>query len=199
MAALMGPSGSGKTTLLDILAGRKTQGKIEGALQFGGEKPTPAFLKRYTGGIPKHQHVGDHAGLTCTQITLLVLFTCYVHVRSCAYSAMHAVSTHHADFLPGITLTDAFPLAATALPISMLSYAAVADRWPAVAGYVEQFDTLIPSLTVSEMLLYTAELKRPRQESLDSKKAAVEHVLNKLSLNTCRSVGRHSHTGCTPA
>lgn len=49
MAALMGPSGSGKTTLLDILAGRKTQGKIEGALQFGGQKPTPAFLKRYTG------------------------------------------------------------------------------------------------------------------------------------------------------
>lgn len=49
MAALMGPSGSGKTTLLDILAGRKTQGKIEGVLQFGGQKPTPAFLKRYTG------------------------------------------------------------------------------------------------------------------------------------------------------
>ena len=28
-------------------------------------------------------------------------------------------------------------------------------------GYVEQFDTLLPTLTVEEMLLYTAELKRP--------------------------------------
>ena len=48
--ALMGPSGSGKTTLLDLLSGRKTQGKIDGTLQVGGEKPTAAFLKRYTGG-----------------------------------------------------------------------------------------------------------------------------------------------------
>ena len=51
MAALMGPSGSGKTTLLDILSGRKTQGKVEGTLQFGGQKPTAAFLKRYTGQL----------------------------------------------------------------------------------------------------------------------------------------------------
>ncbi len=61
---------------------------------------------------------------------------------------------------------------------------------------MEQFDTLIPSLTVSEMLLYTAELKRPRQESLDSKKTAVEHVLNKLSLSTCRSVGPSQTAVC---
>lgn len=30
-----------------------------------------------------------------------------------------------------------------------------------LAGYVEQFDTLLPELTVAEMLLYTAELKCP--------------------------------------
>ena len=34
------------------------------------------------------------------------------------------------------------------------------------AGYVEQFDTLIPVLTVHEMLLYTAELKTSRSVSL---------------------------------
>ena len=28
-------------------------------------------------------------------------------------------------------------------------------------GYVEQFDTLLAELTVREMLMYTAELKRP--------------------------------------
>lgn len=30
-----------------------------------------------------------------------------------------------------------------------------------LTGYVEQFDTLLPELTVAEMLLYTAELKCP--------------------------------------
>lgn len=29
-------------------------------------------------------------------------------------------------------------------------------------GYVEQFDTLVGTLTVRDMLLYTAELKRPQ-------------------------------------
>ena len=32
---------------------------------------------------------------------------------------------------------------------------------PLAEGYVEQFDTLLPELTVAEMLLYTAELKCP--------------------------------------
>ena len=44
-----GPSGSGKTTLLDILAGRKTVGRITGSLLFSGQAPTKTFLRRYTG------------------------------------------------------------------------------------------------------------------------------------------------------
>ena len=59
---------------MDILAGRKTQGKISGTLLFANQKPTKTFLRRYT-------------------------------------------------------------------------------------GYVEQFDVLLESLTVKEMLIYTAELK----------------------------------------
>ena len=47
----MGPSGSGKTTLLDVLAGRKTEGKTEGTIAFAGQKPTPQFLRRYTGYV----------------------------------------------------------------------------------------------------------------------------------------------------
>ena len=31
---------------------------------------------------------------------------------------------------------------------------------------MEQFDTLLPKLTVTEMLMYTAELKRRRTEPL---------------------------------
>jgi len=55
-------------------------------------------------------------------------------------------------------------------------------------GYVEQFDTLLPVLTVGEMLLYTAELKRPMSETLESKKAAVEELLHDLALTQCRDV-----------
>ena len=55
-------------------------------------------------------------------------------------------------------------------------------------GYVEQFDTLLDILTVEEMLMYTAELKRPLQESLDTKRAAVEELLDLLALGSCRAV-----------
>eukprot|EP00955_Chlamydomonas_euryale_P073402 361734-Chlamydomonas_euryale.AAC.5 len=99
----MGPSGSGKTTLLDLLAGRKNAGVTEGLMEFGGQAPTRAFLRRYT-------------------------------------------------------------------------------------GYVEQFDTLLGILTVEEMLMYTAELKRSMKEPLSSKKQAVDEVIHKLALESCRDV-----------
>ncbi|GLI60770.1 hypothetical protein VaNZ11_003002 [Volvox africanus] len=55
-------------------------------------------------------------------------------------------------------------------------------------GYVEQFDTLVDTLTVYEMLLYTAELKRPLSEPLASKKEAVESLIARLALEKCRDV-----------
>lgn len=54
-------------------------------------------------------------------------------------------------------------------------------------GYVEQFDTLLPTLTPYEMLLYTAELKRDRKEPIDHKKQIVEDVIQALALETCRN------------
>lgn len=45
------PAGSGKTSLLDILAGRKTSGKVDGKVHFGGRPPSAAFLRRYTGYV----------------------------------------------------------------------------------------------------------------------------------------------------
>ena len=47
-------------------------------------------------------------------------------------------------------------------------------------------DTLLGILTVYEMLLYTAELKRSIREPLSSKKAAVEDLMDKLALQGCR-------------
>lgn len=112
MTALMGPSGCGKTTLLDALSGRKTTGKLEGTVLYGGKPPTQAILK------------------------------------------------------------------------SRL-------------GYVEQFDTLIPNLTVREMLTYTAELKRPMREALADKRAAVEEAIALLRLKGCADtlIGDPLHKG----
>ncbi|GLC74614.1 hypothetical protein PLESTF_001535200 [Pleodorina starrii] len=55
-------------------------------------------------------------------------------------------------------------------------------------GYVEQFDTLLPILTVREMLLYTAELKRPVSEPLVAKTRAVDSLLGRLALSRCGGV-----------
>ncbi len=63
----MGPSGSGKTTLLDLLAGRKTVGKVEGAILFAGNKPTRPFLRRYTGYV---EQFGEHMEMPCSLLAV---------------------------------------------------------------------------------------------------------------------------------
>ena len=55
-------------------------------------------------------------------------------------------------------------------------------------GYVEQTDTLLPILTVEEMLLYTADLKRPMEESKEKKMEAVNELVQVLALTSCRDV-----------
>ena len=55
-------------------------------------------------------------------------------------------------------------------------------------GYVEQFDTLVDSLTVVEMLMYTAELKRPGSEPYANKTKEVEFLIKNLGLTKCRTV-----------
>eukprot|EP01026_Neomeris_dumetosa_P044309 TRINITY_DN37288_c0_g1_i5.p1 TRINITY_DN37288_c0_g1~~TRINITY_DN37288_c0_g1_i5.p1 ORF type:complete len:593 (-),score=52.46 TRINITY_DN37288_c0_g1_i5:42-1727(-) len=56
------------------------------------------------------------------------------------------------------------------------------------AGYVEQFDTLISQLTVREMLMYTAELKRSQSESKQQKEQIVTEVIRKLALKVCENI-----------
>lgn len=48
--------------------------------------------------------------------------------------------------------------------------------------YVEQFDSLLDTLTVREMLLYTVELKSPHREPFQNKMDRVESVIAKLQL-----------------
>jgi len=51
MVAMMGPSGCGKSTLLDVLAKRKSTGRVEGALLYGGKEPTQSFLRKNVGYV----------------------------------------------------------------------------------------------------------------------------------------------------
>lgn len=55
-------------------------------------------------------------------------------------------------------------------------------------AYVEQFDTLLTTLSVRQMLLYQAELKCNRKEPLASKKSRVEELLVALGLHECADV-----------
>ena len=56
-------------------------------------------------------------------------------------------------------------------------------------------DTLVDVLTVEEMLLYTAELKRPLHERTASKKQAVAALIEDLNLSGCRAtrIGNSLH------
>ncbi|KAL8002465.1 putative pleiotropic drug resistance protein PDR/CDR [Plasmopara halstedii] len=49
ITALMGSSGAGKTTLLDVIAGRKTGGKVKGQILLNGYPATDLAIRRSTG------------------------------------------------------------------------------------------------------------------------------------------------------
>ncbi|KDO27884.1 hypothetical protein SPRG_07156 [Saprolegnia parasitica CBS 223.65] len=49
VTALMGASGAGKTTLMDVIAGRKTSGKIDGEIKLNGHIATDLAVRRSTG------------------------------------------------------------------------------------------------------------------------------------------------------
>ena len=51
LIAFMGPSGAGKTTLLDVLAQRKTAGRVEGEIFINGKPLDPFILSRFSGYV----------------------------------------------------------------------------------------------------------------------------------------------------
>jgi ATP-binding cassette subfamily G (WHITE) protein 2 len=55
----VGPSGCGKTTFLDLLAGRKTQGQLQGAILYGASKPSRPLLRRYVGYVEQQDTLVD--------------------------------------------------------------------------------------------------------------------------------------------
>lgn len=59
LTALMGSSGAGKTTLMDVIAGRKTSGKIEGEVLMNGFPVVKKEFGRITGYVEQQDlHVG---------------------------------------------------------------------------------------------------------------------------------------------
>uniref|UniRef100_A0A7S3CZZ8 ABC transporter domain-containing protein n=1 Tax=Palpitomonas bilix TaxID=652834 RepID=A0A7S3CZZ8_9EUKA len=53
------------------------------------------------------------------------------------------------------------------------------------AAYVRQDDVLLPTLTVRETILFSANLKLPRTMSKAEKEKAVDHVIDELGLQKC--------------
>ncbi|GMF24636.1 unnamed protein product [Phytophthora fragariaefolia] len=49
ITALMGSSGAGKTTLMDVIAGRKTGGRVQGQILLNGHPSTDLAIRRSTG------------------------------------------------------------------------------------------------------------------------------------------------------
>ena len=58
MCALMGASGAGKSTLLDVLAGRKTTGRLEGELYFNGHTRTASVMRSASYVMQDNVHIG---------------------------------------------------------------------------------------------------------------------------------------------
>ena len=186
----MGPSGSGKTTLLDVLAGRKTAGKTSGSILFAGVRPTSMFLRRYTG------YVEQFGGSPLPHALSL---------RHLLQQRLHVARPDDVEHPPCLLEDAGLPsepckrlAEASKLPVP---HVCPADRVAPLAQVksahmrsrrltvmVAAADTLVDVLTVEEMLMYTAELKRPVKEQYSSKKAAVDALINDLGLETCRNV-----------
>lgn len=132
-------------------------GKMAGSILFAGNKPTRPFLRRFTGYV---EQFGE----------LTVLFGQFRHGQHGCVCV----------FCVSLAWMQAQPLG-SAPNAKLLAVPANCVPWCLVHA-----DTLLPILTVEEMLLYTAELKRPRQIPLSEKQAAVEELLDKLALKPCR-------------
>lgn len=154
-----------KSTLLDLLAGRKTSGRLDpgSAILLNGQLPTAATLRRDGAtsrrlASPAQRQHCPAAGSTPlgTSHAGRQTASCPIPLLDCSGEAADADLCCH--FAP-IPESVSAPVTASAV------------------GYVEQKETLLPLLTPREMLLYTAELKHPRGRPLEAKCRLVDELI----------------------
>ena len=79
VTALMGSSGAGKTTLMDVIAGRKTAGRVSGDILVNGHRLESTSFARISGypcGTDRHSSPyadGERLLLSRTFLLLLLL------------------------------------------------------------------------------------------------------------------------------
>jgi ABC-type dipeptide/oligopeptide/nickel transport system ATPase subunit len=105
---------------------------------------------------------------------------------SCAASKPCSSGLATTTLLPSSLLPSSL-LPSSLLPSSLLPSSLLPSSLLPPLMNAVQFDTLVDTLTCREMLLYTAQLKRPRHEPLSEKQQAVEQLLDKLGLSSCSS------------
>lgn len=110
-------------TLLDVLAGRKNAGVCEGTMLYGGQRPSLAFLRRFTGISRRSARLSFQGKVPFSLLRDLLRVS--VDAPCSAGCLLHTVASN----LPRTTLNSC-----------------------SSSGYVEQFDTLIGVLTVREMV-----------------------------------------------
>lgn len=77
LTALMGASGAGKTTLMDVLAGRKTQGRIRGEILINGYPKQPETFSRIAGYV---EQTDSH--LASSTVSEALLFSARLRLSS---------------------------------------------------------------------------------------------------------------------
>mgnify|MGYP000149808289 CR=1 FL=1 len=83
----MGPSGCGKSMMMDVLAGRRTRGKINGVINYAGTTPTEMFLRRITGYV-------EQFGTLIENLTVyeMLMYTAELKVRFLPFEIDEIVS-----------------------------------------------------------------------------------------------------------
>ena len=145
-------------------------------------KPTREYLRRYTGYVEQFDTLLPILTGTCFSRAV-----CGIHSNALLFEALREPASfctpgrHPPRLAPSPLPPSRSPPPVLPLPFS--------PSPPLPLLFPPSLTPPLPhSLlsTVHEMLMYTAELKRPMSESLASKREAVEELVMALGLDVCR-------------